>query len=167
MARFNAEGIEGLLLSMEEFEKIPDGVVEDILMAGGEVLAKGHSESLRSHGLVKTGKLSGAIKVHSKAGGASNGFNRHVLIYPDGPHHTYNKRSRSYTKHNWGRKGKTKTTSGGSAVATNNDVGFVHEFGGHGNEATQWMREANEKNADKAVDAEEKAYHQWLDSLNL
>lgn len=42
MATFNAKGIEGLSLSMEEFAAIPDSVVEEMLNAAGTVVVRHH-----------------------------------------------------------------------------------------------------------------------------
>lgn len=56
---------------------------------------------------------------------------------------------------------------GGTAIASNQDVGFVLEFGGHGNDASQWMRTANEKHAGEAVEAEFAVFDDWHKSHNL
>lgn len=40
MAKFNAKGIEGLELSMQEFAAIPDAVVEEMLDAAGKVVVR-------------------------------------------------------------------------------------------------------------------------------
>lgn len=144
MARFNAEGIEGLQLSFEEFADLPDDVVEDILLAGGEVIRDAHIEAINRRFDKHTGHLIGSPTIQPKAGNQ-----RYVLVYPRGTHHTY------------------QATKGGNAKATNADVGFVHEFGGHGNESSQWMREANERAADAMVDAEAAVYDAWLNKLKL
>ena len=49
---------------------------------------------------------------------------------------------------------------------TNNDVGFVWEFGApkRGIQPRQWMRTANEESADDVVAAEFKVYDDWLKS---
>lgn len=167
MARFNAEGIEGLALSFEEFSEIPDSVVEDMLMAGGEVIKKAHEDAIKRTFKRRSGHLADSPAVHLKAGGKANGFRRHVLVYPKGTHHTYHAKSRAYVPYNWGRVGKVKQTKGGEKKASNAEVGFVQEFGGHGNEPTQWMREANEKAMDACVDAELAVYDKWLKSKGL
>lgn len=148
MARFNAEGIEGLALSFEEFSEIPDSVVEDMLMAGGEVIKKAHEDAIKRTFRRRSGHLADSPAVHLKSGSERNFFQRHVLIYPKGIHHTYHAKS-------------------GEKKASNAEVGFVQEFGGHGNEPTQWMREANEKAMDACVDAELAVYDKWLKSKSL
>jgi hypothetical protein len=58
-------------------------------------------------------------------------------------------------------------TKGGEKKATNQDVAFVHEYGGHGNDATQWMRKANEEHAAEAVEAEFAVFDAWHKKHNL
>lgn len=167
MAKFNAQGIEGLSLSLEEFSEIPDSVVVDMLMAGGEVIKKAHEAAIKRTFKRHSGHLADSPSIHLKAGGKSNGFQRYVLVYPQGAHHTYRAKSRTYVPYRWGRVGESKRTKGGEKTATNADVGFVQEFGGHGNEPTMWMREANEKAADACADAELAVYDQWAKSKGL
>lgn len=168
MARFNADGIEGLALSFQEFAEIPDSVIEEMLDAEAEVIAAAHKRSIESLGLVDTGALKDSIKAHKKAGGGGNGFKRYVLIYPTGKHHTYTGVEKTKTYAN-SKSGRTYTTGGGEKVATNSEVGFVHEFGAprKGIKASQWMQRANESSADKAADAAMKIYDNWLKSKNL
>ena len=47
MATFNATGIEGLDLSLEEFAAIPDNVVEEMLDAAGQVVVRHHKAQIR------------------------------------------------------------------------------------------------------------------------
>ena len=72
MAMFNATGIEGLDLSLEEFAAIPDSVVEEMLDAAGQVVVRHHKAQIRAQGLVHSGKLAGSIEAHKKAGSARN-----------------------------------------------------------------------------------------------
>ena len=147
MARFDAKGIEGLELSLQELAEIPDEVVEEMLDAAAEVTVRAHKNEIRALGLVDTGMLAGSIKPVKKAGGRSNDFKRHVLVYPAGKRGT--------------RKRKKDVT--------NSEVGFVHEFGApkRGIPARQWMRKANEKCAPEVEAAEFAVYDRWLKSKNL
>lgn len=88
MAKFNAEGIDGLMLSLEEFSEIPDSVVEQMLDAAGEVVVAAHKKSIRSFNLVDTEKLLGSIKAHKKVGTRNGIRERYVLVYPTGKHGT-------------------------------------------------------------------------------
>lgn len=164
MARIETNGLDALMFDLAELAAMPDSVGDAMLDAGAKVIVQGHMEELSSQGLIKTGKLRGSVQARNKRHTASE---RYVLVYPYGAHHAYNARSGSYTKMNWGRTGETRVKGGGMKTATNNDVGFVHEFGGHGNRPRQWMRIANEKNIDKAVDAEYRVYDDYLKSKGM
>ena len=164
MARFETSGLDELLFDMEELAALPDSVVDGMLDAGVKVIVQGQQEELAAQGLKeKTGKLKASIKANGKRRSANE---RYCLIYPSGEHHAYRSRSKG-SKSSRSKYRRGKDWYGGSAHASNNDVGFVHEFGGHGNRARQWMRVANEKNIDKAVDAEFKVYDDYLKSKGL
>jgi len=165
MASFDTMGLDALILDLDEISELDDDTAEAMLEAGGEVIRKAHVAEIKSRFSSHSGKFEASPTVHKKMGG--NGSQRYVLIYPGGPHHTYKATVSTYTKMNWGRKGITKTKGGGTKETSNQDVGFVHEFGGHGNAATQWMREANEKHAGEAVEAEFAVFDKWHKSHNL
>lgn len=168
MATFNAKGIEGLSLSMEEFAAIPDSVVDGMLNAAGTVVVRHHQAEIRALGLVKTGKLVDSIEAHAKAGSAKNDWKRYVLVYPTGRHHTYQSRvvTRQYAR---SRSGRTYTRGGGAKVVTNSEVGFVQAYGAprRGIHGTDWMNQANEKAAPEVEAAEFAVYDRWLKSLDL
>lgn len=167
-ASFTAQGIEGLLLSMEEFASIPDGVIEEMLDAGSAVAVEAHKKKIQSLGLVDTGALRESIKAHKKSGGAKNGWKRHVLVYPTGKHGAYNRKAKTKEYKN-SKHGRTYTVGGDTKDVTNGEVGFIHEFGApkRGISAKQWMRTANEECADDVVKAELEVYDRYLKSKNL
>jgi len=142
MAKFNATGIEGLSLSFQEFAAIPDEVVEEMLDAAAEVTVRAHKRKIRLLQLVDTGKLAASIRAFKKVKGGK----RSVVVYPYGKHDE--------------RRGKP---------VTNNEVGFIHEFGApkRGIPAKQWMRKANEECAPEVEQVEFEIYDRWLKSLNL
>ena len=144
MATFTCNDIDGFVVSMDEMAKLPERVVKDILQNGADVIKEAHEKALRQTFTPRTGRLMGSPKVFMKRKGSG----WYALIYPEGQHHTYHAKK-------------------GSGVSTNAEVGFVHEFGGHGNAATAWMLTANEKSADATAQAEEQVYDEWLNSLNL
>ena len=151
MARFSCNDIDGLVLSLEEVSELPGDVVDNMLLAGAEVIKKAHIASINRHFDKHTAKLIGSPRVFLKTGVGKYGHaarERFALIYPEGEHHIYHAKT-------------------GDGVARNADVGFVQEFGGHGNNAVGWMREANDLSADAMASAEEKVYDAWLKSKNL
>ena len=145
MATFQCNDIDGFVLNMEEFARLPDETVGEMLAAGAEVVRNAHVQAISRMGQ-HTGRLIGSPRIKM----SKNGRGRYALIYPDGVHHTYRARK------------------GGTANARNAEVGFVQEFGGHGNtKHRQWMRDANEKSAEATTEAEARVYDKWLKSINL
>ena len=164
MAKFNATGIDGLQLSIEEFSKLPDDVVDKILETGGRVVVAEQKRTAGALGLRKHGTFIDSIRMFPKVGGKDN--KRYVLVYPYGAHHKYNRRvvTKEYAR---SKHGRTYTVGGGVATATNNDLGFVFEFGGHGNDAKNWMQNANTRSANAMTDAMAEEYDKWLKSIGL
>lgn len=147
MAMIETNGLDELVLDMATIAALPGEVVDRMLMAGGDVIANGHRQEIDALGLVDGGQLKKSIQVLKKISRSAD--MRYVLVYPQGKHHTYHARS------------------GGERDATSGDVGFVHEFGGHGNAAQGWMRNANEKHIEEAVEQEMSIYDQFLKSNRL
>lgn len=168
MARFSASGIEGLEISFREFAEIPDEVVKEMLDAAGEVTVKAHKAKIRALKLVDSGKLVESIKAHHKAGGAKNGWMRHVLVYPTGKHGT--RRRKKVTKaYKRSKHGRTYTVGGDIKDVSNSEVGFIQEFGAprKGIKGKNWMKLANEECADEVTRAEFAIYDRWLKEKGL
>lgn len=165
MASFDTNGLDALIIDLDEISEIDDETMLDMLEAGGEVIRKAHVEAIKKIFGHRSGKFEESPTVHKKMSG-QGGHLRYILVSPAGVHHTYKARGKTYTKMNWGRKGDPVKT-GGTRKATNQDVGFVHEFGGHGNAAEQWMRKANEEHATEAADAEAAVLYAWQEKHNL
>ena len=81
MAKFNAKGIEGLELSMQEFAAIPDAVVEEMLDAAGKVVVRYHRSEISAQGLTKSGKL---WRSHTNWRPVTTGSRRPPLRQPTG-----------------------------------------------------------------------------------
>lgn len=171
MAQFVEVGLNGLMLSFQEIESIPDDVAFDILEAGGEVLAKAQKQSIVALGLVDSRKLADSIRVMKRRSAFAykhNGNDRYVIVHPEGRHHTF--RSRIKTKaYKRSKSGRTYTTGCRLMEVTNSEVGFIHEFGApqKGIPASQWMTKANEACAEETVAAEFAVYDRWLKSKDL
>lgn len=170
MAKFNAEGIDGLMLSLAEFAEIPDDVVDGILDAGANVVVKAQKRELTALGLYRTGTLENSIQGFRKVGKIFGERKRYVLIYPYGNRGYRNRKLKvkfGYATKN--RAGRHYTVGGDRKVVTNNEVGFIHEFGAprKGIQAKNWMKTANGKAEEKMVEAEAEVYDQWKKSLNL
>lgn len=145
---FDTMGLDSLILDLDEIREIDDDTMNRMLDAGGEVIRKAHESKISELFAAHTGNLAGSPFVHKKRSGSK----RYVLIYPKGSHHTYHAR---------------RSKGGGAATASNQDVAFVHEFGGHGNYPSQWMRTANEQHSSEAVDAMETVFNEFLQKHNF
>lgn len=145
---FDTMGLDSLIIDLDQIREIDDDTWNRMLEAGGEIIRQAHEEKIRELFAAHTGHLAGSPYVHKKRSGSQ----RYVLIYPKGTHHTYRSR---------------RSKGGGSAQASNQDVAFVQEFGGHGNYPSQWMRTANEQHASDAVDAMEAVFDEFLSKHNL
>lgn len=161
---FSSTGIDGMILSFEQLSAMPDEVVENILDAGAVVVVSAHKASIQAEGLIDTGVLKESIKAHKKR---DNG-RRYVLVYPEGPHHKYNRKEVTKTYAN-SKHGRAYTVGGDEKAVTANEVGFIQEFGAPKRHirATQWMLKANEMSAGTMAAAEYAVYDDWLKSINL
>ena len=171
MARLEVSDLDGLIIDLDDLANLPEDLIDEMLFAEGEVVAKAHKASIRKHRLYKTGLLESSITIAKKVKvrrGYYGDTERYISVYPQGRHHVANRRvvTKKYSR---SRSGRTYTVGGDSKVVTNNDVAFVHEFGAprRNIKATQWMREANESSAIEAVNAAEKIYDEYLKSKSL
>lgn len=144
MAVIDTNGLDALIIDLDQIEEIDDGTMLEMLEAGGDVIKKGHDAAMEKLFKHQGGNFHGSSEVIKKLKMSKN--SKYIVVYPTGEHH------------------QAKSTG---KITYNNDIGFVHELGGHGNEATEWMRLANEQHIDEAVDAEYEVYDKWLGSHNL
>ena len=162
-----SDGLDGLVLDLDELAELDDDVIFDMLEAAGEVVAEAQRQKITSLGLVDTGLLRDSIKVDHKMRGYMGGV-RYINVYPQGAHHVYQSRvkTKAYKR---SKHGRTYTYGGGTKTATAAEVAFIHEFGAPGRNipAKQWMRTANEECADEAVSAEFKVYDDYLKSQDF
>ena len=165
MARFSAAGIDELELSMSEISEIPRNIKIEMLMAGGQVAVEAQKRQIASLGLVNTGKLRDSIRAFPKIDRDGNWY---VLVYPYGKHHTYRRKevTKAYIR---SKHGRTYTIGGNVKDATNNEIGFVYEFGAPNRKipALQWMRTANEQCSPQTTQAMMDVYSKWLESKKI
>lgn len=143
MAKFDTSGLDSLMLDMAEIEMLDDSVLKRMLESGAEVLRKAHTAAIQKLFTGGTGKLSQAPTVIKSM--KTSGNQRYMVIYPKGEHH--------------------RNKNGN--VQQSQDIAFVHEYGGHGNTPTQWMRKANEEHIEEAVEAEFDVLDKWFKEHNL
>lgn len=159
MARLETElqDLGALALTVQEIANIPDEVKRQMLTAGGEVAAEAQRRKIRALKLVKSGQLVGSITVQQKLYVDSHNNNAPaVLIVPTGT------RKKVFVRHP--RKSKRARKRD-----TNNDVGFIQEFGAPRRHISgkMWMAQANAESADAVTAAEFAVYDDWLKSKGL
>lgn len=138
MATLEINGLDELILSMDELAQMPDGVLDEMLIAGAEVVKNAQAKHAASmlQGPYYKGAVAAGVKVGKPRKQRSG---RAVTISFEGTQH-------------------------GTRVA---EIAFINEFGKKGQPARPFILTANEASADAAVDAETKVYDAWLKSKNL
>ena len=140
MATITVDGLEELMNDLKAVSEIPDSVANEMLDRQADIVIKAQKSRISSIGLVDSGQLMRSIQ---KDGGMKKrAGTRSVEISPVG------------VRINGVR---------------NAEVGFIHEYGAKGKHipAKNWMQQANESCADKAVEAAREVYDEFLKSKNL
>lgn len=143
MAEFSCNGLDDLVLSLQEIAEIPAEVQEEMLQAGADVVAQAQREKVKAYGIydgsspkhvadtIKPGK------VKLKKG------QRVIYVSPTGSR----------------RRGKS--------VTRNAEILFVNEYGKRGQKARPAIRDANEACAKQMVNAQMTVYDKHLRSKDL
>ena len=139
MARLEVNGLDALIDDLEALAQLPDSVTEDILEAQADVIQAEQQRTAKEMlvGPYATGKTAQSIK-RTKAKKTSTG--KSLSIYPQG------------------------TREGGKTAA---EVAFLNEYGKKGQPARPFIRTANERAGDRAAQAGEKVYNDFLDRQGL
>lgn len=143
MAEFSCNGLDGLMLSLQEIAEIPEEVQDEMLRAGAEVVAKAQREKVRAYGIYDGSSpkhVADSIKpgkVKLKKG------QRIIYVSPTGSR----------------RRGK--------AVTRNSEILFVNEYGRRGQKARPAVRDANEASAEATTAAQAEVYDKYLRSKDL
>lgn len=138
MARMETSGLDEYVFSFEELSELPDDVVKDMLQAEGEVIKRGQAESARE--MLQGPYYKDGIASGIKLGKYKrNRANATMYVTFEGTQH-------------------------GNRLA---EIAFVNEFGKHGQPPRPFIREANERHAEEAVDAAAKVFDKYLTSKGL
>lgn len=143
MAEFSCNGLDGLMLSLQEIAEIPENVQDEMLHAGAEVVAKAQREKVRAYGIYDGSSpkhVADSIKpgkVKLKKG------QRIIYVSPTGSR----------------RRGKT--------VTRNSEILFVNEYGRRGQKARPAVRDANDASAEATTAAQAEVYDKYLRSKDL
>ena len=143
MAEFSCNGLDDLMLSLQEIAAIPEEVQDEMLRAGAEVVAQAQREKVRAYGIYDGSSprhVADSIKpgkVKLKKG------QRIIYVSPTGSR----------------RRGKT--------VTRNSEILFVNEYGRREQKARPAVRDANEASAEATTAAQAEVYDKYLRSKDL
>lgn len=142
MANLSTSGLEELVGGFDAIAELPDEVVLEMLVAEAEVIAPAQEAEARAmlSGEYSTGETAQSISYDKKLKKTADG--RAIYVYPKGTRRHGNKRRAA-------------------------EVAFVDEFGKHGQPARPFIQTANEKAADRAIDAAARVYDDFLKSKNF
>ena len=143
MAEFSCNGLDDLMLSLQEIAAIPEEVQDEMLRAGADVVAQAQREKVKAYGIYDGSSprhVADTIKpgrVKLKKG------QRVIYVTPTGSR----------------RRGKS--------VTRNAEILFVNEYGKRGQKARPAIRDANEACAEQMVSAQRAVYDKHLRSKDL
>ena len=139
MARFEVNGLDGLLDDLTALADLPESVTDGILQEEADVIVQAQRKTMAEmwKGPYSTGDTARSVK-KGKIRKASGG--KYITVYPQGRN----------------RKGERRAA-----------VAFINEDGKRGQPGRPAIRTANENAADKAIEAGEKVYYDFLDSKKL
>ena len=137
MATFRIDGLEEFSLSLDEIAKIPDAVLDEMIAAQADIIEAAQKASAEAFGVKDTGIMQSSIG-RGKPRRTKDG--RSVSIYPRGSR----------------KRGNTSVREA--------EIGFINEFGKKGQSARPFIKTANERHAEEAVNASEKIYRNYVES---
>lgn len=151
MAGLKINGIDSIISDFEKLAKVDDETAYSILEAGAEALRTVWQAVIRRMGLMDPvmPQLIYSLQISRKKG--KNG----VLVRL-GP--------RGKRKNN---KKASKRKKGGTYANTNDEVGYVLEYGSPRIKPRHWMETGNEEGGDACTEAMQEAWNEHLDDLNL
>jgi len=138
MASMTITGLDEYAFSFKELATLPDTVLKAMLQAEGEVIKRGQSQTAAS--MLQGPYYRGGVVSGIRLGKYKrNAGNATMYVTFEGSQH-------------------------GNRIA---EIAFINEYGKHGQPARQFIREANERYAEEAVDAAARVYDQYLTSKGL
>lgn len=143
MAKLSVNGLDDLMLSLEEIAAIPDDVARAMVRAEADVIIKAQKEMAAQMKVDDTG-----LTIESIDRGPVRRKNGTTTLY--------------ITPKGTRIRGKNKLQE-----VRNAEIAFVNEYGKRGQPARPFIATANEKAADLAVAEAEKIYDEFLKSKNL
>lgn len=141
MADISTSGLDELFDDLAAIAELPDEIALEMLQAEAEVVAEAQEAEAVAMGVMDTGTTVRSITYGKKL--TVRDGERVLYVYPNG------------TRKDHGGKRRTA------------EVAYVNEYGKHNQPARPFIRTANEKAADSALQAAARVYDEYLKSKNL
>lgn len=168
--QFDYGRLEGLTLSLQEMAELPQETIKKILIAGSEVVVEEQKRMIKKLGIYDTGELQQSIEPVFRKTKDKDRWSLAMIVYPYGDRREYTSKFRyKYGYKTKNRGARWYKTGGKRKITTNNDIGFIHEFGAPRRhiEPKQWMRLANINAEEDMVKAEAREYDRYLEEKEL
>lgn len=153
MAKFDFNGIDTLIADFEKLAVIDEETTYSILGAGAEAMRTVWQAVIRRMGLMdpKNPQLINSLELQKKRSPVEGYY---IRVMPYGPRKDRNRSHR-------------RRKAGGFYTNTNDEVGFLLEYGTPRIKARHWMETANDIAYEDTVEAMQEAWNEHLDDLNL
>ncbi len=152
MAEINFKGLDEVTLSMQEVADLPDEVIDEMLNAGADVVARAQREEA-----LKLGKLGGyrndGQTIDWSTGETARSIKKGKVKIKDGKRILY--------------VTPTGSRSRGNTTVRNAEIAFLNEYGTKTIHARNFLYIANEKCAAETTAAQAAVYDKFLESKNL
>lgn len=135
MARFSTDGIAAFSTDIEKLGEDMDIVLDEMLNAEADVIIPSQQKTAMEMGVYRTGATAASI---SRGKPKQTKSGKAIYVYPRGSV----------------KRGKTQIRTA--------EIAFLNEFGTKTQPARPFIRRANEKSAEAAVEAAEKVYDEHL-----
>lgn len=152
MAEIRVSGITGLIKDLEDLAWNFPHLCSKMMNAEADVLEPAIKKAVADNRLVQSRKLQDSIgRVETRAPTSKSSTCKVIKIGPSGEHHRY------------------MPSVGHDGIARAGHIGYMYEYGvpSRGIEGRLWMKKAVEKNRNKAYDAADAVYDQYMKKHNL
>lgn len=152
MAKFNFNGMDEISASFEQLSRLTDEDKMSVIMPAAQLLLQRQKEKILSLFTQRTGDLANSLTIEKRSG--EDGV--YACIFPKGKH-----RGSSTGK----RRGKRR--SNGKYSGTNEEIGYILNYGSPRISATHWLENANEEAEDEVVSAQQAAWDDLITKKGL
>ena len=152
MAKFSFNGMDEISASFEQLANLTDEDRLSVIMPAAQLLVERQKAKIVELFQQRTGDLKDSIKIKVK----DDDDGSYAYISPEGKH-----RGSSTGK----RKGKRR--SNGKYSGTNEEIGYILNYGSPRISATHWLENANEEAEEEVVAAQQEAWNDLITKKGL